>query len=86
MYNLLIFFLNLDNKTCQSDQFACHTHPGVCIPISWHCDGQEDCKDGSDEKGDCGKFFSLLLKGKKNLFKEMNGENFVSILSKVYNQ
>lgn len=50
-----MLFYSTGNRTCQADQFSCHTHSSACIPISWHCDGQEDCKDGSDEKGDCGK-------------------------------
>jgi len=35
---------------CGSRQFTCDN--GACIPISWQCDDENDCEDGSDEK-DC---------------------------------
>lgn len=34
---------------CSSAQFTCVTS-GKCIPKLWHCDQDEDCPDGSDEK------------------------------------
>uniref|UniRef100_H3APF0 MAM and LDL receptor class A domain containing 1 n=1 Tax=Latimeria chalumnae TaxID=7897 RepID=H3APF0_LATCH len=34
--------------TCRTDFFQClHVHQ--CIPLLWKCDGEEDCKDGTDE-------------------------------------
>ncbi|KAI8787512.1 low-density lipoprotein receptor-related protein 8 [Biomphalaria glabrata] len=36
------------NITCSINQFQCSN--AVCIALSWKCDGQADCYDGSDEK------------------------------------
>lgn len=43
--------------TCDKDQFVCEEYKGharMCIPMTWKCDGQNDCVDMSDEK-DCQK-------------------------------
>ncbi|KAG1652486.1 Low-density lipoprotein receptor-related protein 6 [Nymphon striatum] len=34
--------------TCELDSFTCSRN-GNCIPKSWRCDGNPECKDGSDE-------------------------------------
>jgi hypothetical protein len=44
-------------KTCSpNQQFTCSN--GRCIPLSWYCDVDNDCGDGSDEpkNGNCGGF------------------------------
>lgn len=41
-------------STCSSfGKFQCDN--GACIRMSWRCDQENDCEDGSDEK-DCGVF------------------------------
>ncbi|KAM8881275.1 SCO-spondin isoform 1-T4 [Synchiropus picturatus] len=35
-------------SACRSYEFSCATG-GHCIPQAWHCDGETDCMDGSDE-------------------------------------
>ncbi|XP_077410354.1 SCO-spondin [Vanacampus margaritifer] len=36
-------------SACWSYEFACATG-GQCVPQTWHCDGETDCLDGSDEQ------------------------------------
>ena len=36
--------------TCSEDQFQCAL--GDCIPASWQCDGEIDCRDQYDESPD----------------------------------
>jgi len=46
------FFAGL-NHTCAANEHKCHA-AGNCITNRWICDGDRDCKDGSDEL-DCRK-------------------------------
>lgn len=32
---------------CTEDQFECSN--GLCVPLNWVCDNDNDCKDYSDE-------------------------------------
>uniref|UniRef100_A0A914E474 EGF-like domain-containing protein n=1 Tax=Acrobeloides nanus TaxID=290746 RepID=A0A914E474_9BILA len=49
------FVLQADKKTCDANcterQFACGGDDAKCISKLWHCDGEKDCGDGSDEPG-----------------------------------
>lgn len=38
---------------CKSDEFSCSS--GMCIRLSWMCDGDNDCRDWSDEANCTGK-------------------------------
>jgi integrin beta 2 len=37
-----------ETRVCPNTDFHCNT-TGRCIPLSWTCDGEDDCSDGSDE-------------------------------------
>ncbi|XP_035827354.1 low-density lipoprotein receptor-related protein 2 [Aplysia californica] len=51
------FILMPDDQTCQakcsSNQYRCGPTDDRCIPRVWKCDGEKDCRDGSDEPPDC---------------------------------
>ncbi|XP_019729255.1 SCO-spondin-like [Hippocampus comes] len=52
-------------QRCWSYEFACATG-GQCVPQTWHCDGESDCLDGSDEQqcpSLCGPGQVLCLSG-----------------------
>lgn len=36
-------------NACPDDEFTCDN--GETVPMSWQCDGENDCSDGSDEVG-----------------------------------
>ena len=36
---------------CTDHQFSCAN--GRCVPLSWTCDREDDCGDGSDERDQC---------------------------------
>ncbi|XP_023703710.1 low-density lipoprotein receptor-related protein 2 [Cryptotermes secundus] len=46
-----------DNKTCIANcttgQHRCGGNDDKCIPWFWKCDGERDCKDGTDEPSTC---------------------------------
>ncbi|XP_049818680.1 low-density lipoprotein receptor-related protein 2 [Aethina tumida] len=51
------FILAPDGKTCIANctdgQWQCKGRDEKCIPWFWQCDGEKDCKDGSDEPRTC---------------------------------
>lgn len=61
---------------CQNQELLCND--GKCIPVAWKCDGEEDCRNGTDEK-DCGK---LAVKRQYNLV-ELTTSDWKSELVKI---
>lgn len=49
-----VCFSVTDMRKCSDKEFRCTD--GSCIAEHWYCDGDTDCKDGSDEEN-CRKFF-----------------------------
>ena len=45
---IYIYISYSENTKCAEDQFKCASNN--CIPKTWECDHDNDCKDGSDEK------------------------------------
>lgn len=67
-----------DAHQCRSDEFSCSS--GMCIRLSWMCDGDNDCRDWSDEANCTGKRFDVfnnllpsLLKGSQPLQTTLEG-------------
>ncbi len=70
------FVLKNDNKTCIANctkgQHRCQAPDDRCIPIFWTCDGDKDCKDGSDELN-CAPFLC-----KPGMFQCKNNQTCIS--------
>lgn len=47
---------NVEKHVCTPEEFTCKSTDGECIPMSWVCDQNPDCSDGSDEQN-CSKYF-----------------------------
>lgn len=58
--NFMFFFSISEKKVCGLDEFTCRSTKGECVPLTWMCDGNRDCSDGSDEKS-CSKYFCLCM-------------------------
>ncbi|EGW04789.1 Sortilin-related receptor [Cricetulus griseus] len=59
---------------CRSDEFNCSS--GMCIRSSWVCDGDNDCRDWSDEANCtepfCTRFMDFVCKNRQQcLFHSM---------------
>lgn len=49
-----------EKHVCTPEEFTCKSSEGECIPMSWVCDGNPDCSNGSDETT-CSKYFSFMF-------------------------
>lgn len=45
-------------RTCRLNEISCGASSTQCIPVSWRCDGENDCDSGEDEEN-CGKKISV---------------------------
>lgn len=51
------------DSNCSHSHFTCSN--GRCIPATWLCDRDDDCRDGSDEF-DC-RMYTYLVEKEKNI-------------------
>ena len=45
------WYSKFKDESCDEDEFSCANQK--CIPISWKCNGIDDCGDNSDEIKGC---------------------------------
>ena len=45
-------------SACDADEFLCEAGD-QCVPVAYHCDGEVDCRDESDERG-CSKLCVVI--------------------------
>lgn len=50
-----------ETHQCRSDEYNCSS--GMCIRSSWVCDGDNDCRDWSDEANCTGQYLPLSREG-----------------------
>ena len=49
MYNISIILQSVtDSDGCEPPEMRCNN--GRCVQKIWRCDGDDDCKDGTDEE------------------------------------
>ena len=60
---LMLFYCPYLGGVCPMNQFYCGNK--TCIPISWACDGVEDCFNGIDETKFCRPCNYVLIENEK---------------------
>lgn len=63
VYVCVFFFPVPDMRKCSDKEFRCTD--GSCIAEHWYCDGDTDCKDGSDEEN-CRKLLWIYVQEKNS--------------------
>jgi len=49
---MLLIATAAPGSPCAANEYQC-VADDQCIPVSYHCDGEMDCQDESDERGCC---------------------------------